>query len=186
MTTYSALIRYINVGRLLHLIALSDLIISVTAIYFITTLNREEHPGLMTFWMVVLIMFGGMSVYSELDGYSRFQDYKRIKDQLYFYGFQQRLLRTMERSRCQRDAAQLACDELSVGDRSKAYFVAAGYSWYHIIPEFVFDDPGFFFKSYFWSGTLFTPYYEPKVDYSNLDPSKLDLSLKNLQVESVI
>jgi hypothetical protein len=186
MNTYTKVLRYFNVGRLLHLIALTDLVISVVALYFIVTLDYSEQSGLVTIWIVVLLAFGGMSIYAELDGYSRFQDYKRVKDQLYFFGFQKRLLRTMERSRCQRDAAQLACNELAIGDESKAYFASAGYRWYHIIPEFVFDDPKFFFKAYFWSGTFFTPYYKPKVDYSQLDPGNLDLSMKKIQVESVI
>jgi hypothetical protein len=182
----SALIRYINVGRLLHLIALIDLIISVIAIYFILAFHGTVNDVLMTFWVVVLVLFGGMSVYAELDGYSRFQDYKRIKDQLYFYGYQDRIVRTMVRSKCQRDAAQLACDELGAGAESKAYCAGSGYRWYHILPDFVFDDPRFFFKSYFWHGTFFTPYYKPKVDYSLLNPKELKTATKKFQVESVL
>ena len=184
MTSTESFIRYINVGRLLHFIAFMDLIISVVSMYFIVTLDSAEHTGMITFWVLMLVMFGGMSVYAELDGYSRFQDYKRVKDQLYFYGYQERIMRPMLRSRCQRDAVQLACDEFGIGDKSKVYFTCHGYKWYHIIPDFVSDDPGFFFKSYFWRGTFFTPSYSPKVDYIILDPIELNLSTKNLRVES--
>lgn len=183
MILYRSIIRYINVGRLLHLIAFLDLIVTAVAIYFILTLDSRHDMGLMITWSVVLIMFGGMSVYAELDGYSRFQDYKRVKDQLYFYGYQDRILRPMSRSRCQRDAGQLACDEFSIGKKSKEYFTDSGYKWYHIIPDFVLEDPGFFFKSYFWHGTFFTPYYEPRVDYAQIDPADLDLSVKTSRIE---
>ena len=185
MITTLTLIRYINVGRLLHFIALLDLIISAVAVYYIVTLNAVQNTGLITICVVVVVLFGGMSVYAELDGYSRFQDYKRVKDQLYFYGYQERIIRPMLKSRCQRDAAQLACDELGVGEQSKTHFNSHGYKWYHIIPDFVWADPGFFFKAYFWRGTFFTPYYKSRVDFSLLDPSELNLSIKNLQVESV-
>jgi len=184
MITTASFIRYFNVGRLLHLIALADVIISAVAIYFIVTLDGAENSGLITFWVIMLVMFGGMSVYAELDGYSRFQDYKRVKDQLYFYGYKNRIMGPMLRSRCQRDAAQLACNELGVGAESKALFKSHGYRWYHIIPDFVSDDPGFFFKAYFWSGTFFTPFYEARVDFDLLDPAELNLSTKILRVES--
>ena len=185
MITTLSLIRYINVSRLLHFIALLDLIISAVAIYSIVTLNDAQNTGLITIWGVVLVLFGGMSFYAELDGYSRFQDYKRVKDQLYFYGYQERIIRPLLKSRCQRDAAQLACNELGVGEQSKALFKSHGYKWYHILPDFVWDDPGFFFNIHFWRGTFFTPYYKARVDFSLLDPSELNLSIKNLRVESV-
>ncbi len=168
--------RYIKVGRLLHFIAALDLMISVIALYFILILDGAENLGLITFWVVVVMLFGGMCVYAELDGFSRFQDYKRVKDQLYLYGYQERIMRPMLRSRCQRDAAQLACDELGVGGNSSACFAGHGYRWYHIIPDFVWDDPDFFFKAYFWSGTFFTPYYKSRVDFSLLEAAELKLS----------
>lgn len=179
----ASFLRYINVGRLLHLIAFLDLVISGMAVYFIVTIDGASNPGVVAIWTLVLIMFGGMSIYAELDGYSRFQDYKRVKDQIYFYGFQDRIIRRILRSRCQRDAGLLACKELGLGTEVKEYYTKSGYRWYHIIPDFVFDDPGFFFKSYFWMGTFFTPYYEPKVDYSLIGPGNLNLSTKHLRIE---
>lgn len=185
MRATASVMRYINVGRLLHFISLMDMIISAVAIYHIMTLYGTGEAELILIWGIVLILFGGMSVYAQLDGYSRFQDYKRVKDQLYFYGYKERIMRPMLKSRCQRDAAHLACDELGIGHRAKTCFIENGYRWYHIIPDFVFEDPAFFFKAYFWRGTFFTPYYKARVDFSQIDPAELRLAIKNLQVESV-
>ena len=182
MTMYSSLIKYINAGRLLHFIALLDFIISAIAVGFIISLNGQGDEAGRIVWVTILLLFGGMSIYAELDGYSRFQNYKKVKDQLYLNGYQKRILMPLAHSRCQRDAAQLACDELGIGDTCKSYFQGFGYKWYHIIPDFVFKNPSFFFTTFFWRKTFFTPYYEPKVNFRELDPRELDSWLKNLQL----
>lgn len=102
-----------------------------------------------------------------MDAYSRYQNYKQINDQILEFGWQERILRPMLSSRCQRDAASVACQKLELGEECKNYFSSFGYKWYHIIPDFVFKNPSFFFSSYFWRTTFFTPYYKSK--YNNLN-----------------
>jgi hypothetical protein len=58
---------------------------------------------------------------------SRYREYRRIKAMLLRYGFSERILEPLARSRCQRDAALLAANEAGHGDCARAYFTALGY-----------------------------------------------------------
>ena len=67
MTLLGSIIRYINVGRLLHLIALIDFTICGIAIFFMSSIDATNHPGALTQLSIVVLLFGGMSVYAEMD-----------------------------------------------------------------------------------------------------------------------
>ena len=58
-----------------------------------------------------------------MDGWSRFQNYKRAKDQFYMHGFNQRIADTYIGSQCQRMAAIVAAEELGIGDELKEYYI---------------------------------------------------------------
>jgi hypothetical protein len=136
-------------------------------------------------WLAILFVFLQMTILAELDGYSRFQNYKQVKDQIFINGFQERILKPLSRSSCQREAAILAGEELGIGPLVKNYYMDKGYRWYHIIPDFVFQYPKFFFSAFFWRTTFFTPYYEPRIDFSQYDMSEIDLILKGIQLDPV-
>ncbi len=177
----STLIRFYKVGKLLHFVALLALFLAVFALVVLMTKDVGNTLEFY-FYLYLLITFSLMAVMAELDGYSRFQNYKQVKDQLYFNGYQERLLKPLLRSSCQREAAILAGSELGIESEVKDYFYEKGYRWYHIIPDFVFQYPLFFFSLYFWRTTFFTPYYKSRVDYKQVDTSTLDLFLKGLQL----
>jgi hypothetical protein len=177
------LVRFIKVGKFLHVIALMAFSLSCSAAIMLERTDLNQAPFSWYIWFAVLVIFLPMGILAELDGYSRFQNYKQVKDQLFQHGFQLRLLRPLERSSCQREAAILAGVELGIGQQVKEYYYTKGYRWYHIIPDFVFQYPLFFFSAYFWRTTFFTPYYRSRVDYANIDLSGFDLMLKGLEIE---
>lgn len=102
---------------------------------------------------------------SFLDGRSRFQNYKRVKDQLFLRGTKASYLKAVAISRCQREAAMVAATELGLAKEVKKQFHKLGYRWYHFIPDFVFARPFFLTDPHFWKHTFFVPHYTPRFDY---------------------
>jgi len=159
---------YLVAGKLLHLITVIELI----AIFVIVPLiSGFDTGGSLLLWGLKYYAIGfliSLPVFSQLDARSRFQNYKQIKDQIFLYGYDQRIFRPVLKSRCQRDAAWLSAQELGFGDKCRDFFANHGYRWYHIFPDFVFSKPQFLFTAYFWRTTFFSPRYTPKVDYSQI------------------
>jgi hypothetical protein len=106
--------------------------------------------------------------FPELDAYSRYQNYKLIKDHLFVHGFQPRILKPFIRSRCQRDAVIVAAEELGLGKECKAHFRKVGYRWYHLLPDFIFTEPATLICSSFWLNTFFAKTYTPKFDFKKI------------------
>ena len=152
------------VGRFLHVTALLAFSIAAFSLFLISKQNE-----ISIIWLAMGIIFGSMGILAQMDAYSRFQNYKQVKDQVFLNGFQERILHALLRSSCQRDAARYACDELDLGKEARKYFIKNGYRWYHIIPDFVFQYPFFFFSSFFWRTTFFAPYYKAKIDFDELE-----------------
>ena len=84
------------------------------------------------------------TILSIMDVRSRFQNYKKVKDQLFEYGFDTKFVKPFTISKCQRQAIIVAGIELGMKSKIKSYFKESGYRWYHIIPDFVFSHPLFF------------------------------------------
>ncbi|MCW9094496.1 MAG: hypothetical protein OQJ74_01470 [Ignavibacteriaceae bacterium] len=173
MKELKLIIRYFKVGRLLHLVA--TLGFSITVISFIKLKNNNLYLDDYSWfiWLTISIIFFSMSILAELDGYSRFQNYKQVKDQMFLNGYQERQLKPLLKSNCQREAVLLAANELGYAKEVRFYFHRKGYRWYHIIPDFVIKNPLFFFSAFFWRTTFFTPRYEPKVNYDQLELSQV-------------
>lgn len=154
--------KYLEVGRWLHSIALCTTFLSA---YFLNLAMdaRRYHDlsgsiffGYLSFHVITILFF------AELDAYSRFQNYKLIKDLILRYGFQVRFIKTVRHSKCQREAAFYAARDLGCADELTRYFHAGGYRWYHILPDFVRTHPEYLFSKHFWSTTFFTKTYHPK------------------------
>lgn len=103
-----------------------------------------------------------------MDGWSRFQNYKRAKDQFFLYGFQPRIAIAYIGSKCQRMAALTAADELGMADELKDFYDECGVKWFHYIPYFMVKEPLFLFKKSFWSRTFLEQKYYAKYDYQQL------------------
>jgi len=160
--------RYWKVGKLLHIVAFLAFFFSVYSFTVIQELDFNSNIFSFLTWLAIFICFFNMSILAELDAYSRYQNYKQIKDQIYFNGYQHRLVKPLSKSSCQRSAAILAGSELGCENDISAYFYKCGYRWYHIIPDFVFSNPLLFFTVFFWRTTFFAPNYQPKINYNNL------------------
>jgi len=93
-------------------------------------------------WLVV-------ALFAMADGVSRHREYKRIKAMLLKFGYSERILEPLARSRCQRDAALFAADETGHGENARAYFSRLGYRWYHILPDLVLRNPFAFLRPSF-------------------------------------
>jgi len=107
----------------------------------------------------------GLPLIAQLDIRSRYQNYKLVKDNLHIYGFQTRLVKPFIRSSCQRDAVKVAADELGMLHQCREYFKSNGYKWYHLVPDIVLKKPSVLFTKNFWSTTLFTKTYHPRIDF---------------------
>lgn len=163
------IIRYWKVGKLLHFVSAFAFLIAVLSFLTLKNINFYSENFVWFIWLTLFVIFFNMSILAELDGYSRFQNYKQLKDQMFLNGYQERQLKPLLKSSCQRQAATLAAVELGFEKEVKSYFRGKGYRWYHVIPDFVLHNPLFFFTAFFWRTTFFTPYYEPKVNYDQLE-----------------
>lgn len=155
-------IRYLKVGRLLHLVSVFGLVLFFEfAGLAAASLDSGRYvwffiQGYTSFYGLVLIFF------TQKDALSRFQNYKLAKDLLFEKGFKKRIINLFISSRCQRDALKTAAHDLGLTKELKAYYVVKGYRWYHVIPDIVFTRPARLFTSKFWKNTLFAPRYTSK------------------------
>lgn len=154
--------KYIQVGFLLHIMTLAGLV--TTLLFFPDTgfFTNQKQP-LFSYASGWLSLFGlGLVIFSQLDAYSRFQDYKLAKDLLFENGFRIRVARLFMASRCQRDALKVAAKDLGMLPELNTFIEDMGYKWFHIIPEILLVRPVVLFSSRFWRKTLLAPYYQPK------------------------
>src|ERR1044071_8195240 len=107
------IISYLKVGSLLHIITLAELLFSCILFYFVHIPSWFIND-LTLMKTVVLSLIVGLPLMAQLDARSRYQDYKLIKDHLYFYGFKTRILKPFLKSSCQRNAAKVAAGELGM------------------------------------------------------------------------
>lgn len=159
---------YAIAGKLLHMITLVEigLVFLILPIFSMNAGDPIFIKALKWFGIFYLVC---LPIFAQLDARSRYQNYKQIKDQIYLYGYNERILKPILKSRCQRDAAWLSAKELGLGNRCKSFFSSKGYRWYHIFPDFVFSKPQFMLSPYFWKTTFFTPKYNSKINYFGLE-----------------
>jgi hypothetical protein len=160
MTVMFPMVSYFRAALLLHFITFLEL--SLLAAWGPMMLSAQTgfsaetslNAGILVFLAILPIM-------SQLDARSRFQEYKRVRDQLMIFGFDGRLLKPLVTSRCQRDAARAAAWELGYGRHCREFYHLLGYRWYHLTPDFVFRNPRFLLSRQFWKSTFFLPTYAP-------------------------
>jgi hypothetical protein len=164
----SAALSFWNVGRVLYYSSL--LFIFETLFYWKKFRDAYEgHSMVFTlFWLGCLIFAFSHIFLVVLDGWSRFQNYKRIKDYLFMNGFTPKIARLYQTSKCQRNAFLVAARELGMEDEVAHYYRRIGVKSYHFIPYFMIKDPFFLFRRHFWSRTFMEKYYEPKFNYRAL------------------
>ncbi|MUP47393.1 hypothetical protein E0K83_16755 [Gramella sp. BOM4] len=166
---------YLSVGKWLYF----GLSIFLFESWFFLSLFSDTYSGIWNltsmFW---LICFGFSFVHIFLvimDGWSRFQNYKRVKDQFYEYGFDIRLAARYSGSKCQRRAAIVAASELGMKHEIINSYRKMGIKWYHFIPYFMLQDPLFFFKRSFWSRTFLEKPYSSRFKYNEIYLQQMQL-----------
>ncbi len=107
-------------------------------------------------------IFLGAMISSQLDAFSRHQDYKKMKDLLHENGFRKMLLIPFNKSLCQRSAVLLAAEQFGFEEDFKENYKNLGVKWYHILPYAIMDNPFIFFRKEFLKATFFQPYYQSK------------------------
>ena len=144
---------YLSAGILLHAITVIEL-----AVLLAIAASVQAHP----FKLAVLVLLGLYILFTQLDARSRFQEYKKARDQLIRHGPDSRIFRSLSRSRCQRDAALATARQLGFDNECRRYFASAGYRWYHLLPEFVSRQPAFLLSPAFLRATFFMPTYHSR------------------------
>jgi hypothetical protein len=155
---YKRFVIYLRVGVILHLFCL------LTFSLFLLCFNQMFLSSGWRFIQYALLsmFFSSHIVTTQLDAYSRYQNYKMLKDLFHIYGFRGLLAKPYSRSKCQRDSVTEAATQLGLGTSADNYFSALGYRWYHIIPSVLIENPLLLFSKGYWRTTLFVPRYTSK------------------------
>lgn len=159
---------YFKVGKWLHY-ALGLFILESYIYGFQLQKAIELGNNTKIFFWAYCFMFSFIHIFLVLmDSWSRFQNYKRIKDQLYYYGFQPKVANNYLVSKCQRQALKVASVELGMLKEYDRFLELRKVKWHHFVPYFMIKDPFFIFKKHFWNRTFLEKYYHPKFDYKSL------------------
>ncbi|MDT3403481.1 hypothetical protein [Mucilaginibacter terrae] len=160
-----------NVGALLYY---STLLFMLETLFYWNKFKdayADEAVLFSLFWLGSVLFAFSHIFMVVFDGWSRYQNYKRIKDYLFVHGFTPKIARLYKGSKCQRTAFLVAARELGMEDKVISYYRRLGIKWYHFVPHFMIKDPWFLFKKYFWSRTFMEKHYEPKFNYRELSAS---------------
>lgn len=161
-------ISYLKVGKLLYYSLV--LFILEAWLYGVQLCYALQHQG----WLGIILwlscfLFAFVHIFLVLaDGWSRFQNYKRAKDQFFIHGFNRRICDTYIVSKCQRMAVLVAAEELGIEKQVAEYYAQKGVKWYHFIPYFMVKDPLFLFKRKFWNRTFLEPTYHSKFNFHTI------------------
>ncbi|WP_297702520.1 hypothetical protein [uncultured Eudoraea sp.] len=162
------LVSYLRVGRLLHW----SLILFLLESWFYWVQFEASLEQFSLFWVPFWLgcfLFSFVHIFLVImDGWSRFQNYKRAKDLFFVHGFNSRIADMYSVSKCQRNAAIVAAEELGYNDEITSYFRSVGVKWYHYIPYFIAQDPLFLIRNYFWERTFLEKVYISRFDYRRL------------------
>ena len=161
-------VSYYRVGRLLHWALLLFLLESY--VYWVMVKDAFAHGNLfwIGFWLWSF-MFSFVHIFLVImDGWSRFQDYKKAKDLFFMYGFKSRIADRFIGSKCQRNAAIQAAQELGIESEVMEYYANRGVRWYHYVPYFMVRDPLFMIRRAFWERTFLEKHYTPKFNYHEI------------------
>ena len=126
---------------------------------------KETEKVLFFMHLFFSVYFFSLIITTQLDAYSRYQNYKMAKDLLYQYGFKKPLVRLFSKSKCQREAIAEAGNYLGMKKEVIDYFYSMGFRWYHILPHIIIKRPEIFFTKSYWQSTFFVSNYKSKYFY---------------------
>lgn len=157
------ILRYIQCGYLLHLVT----VFSILMVFLLSNVMISEYVLKTDALKLAVLGYGSgyfftLIFFSQLDARSRFRNYMMIKDKLFEYGFDARLLRPFVYSRCQRDAIVVAARDMNYTDEWEKLNYQLGFRWYHVLPHLVVRKPGILLTREYWNKTLFVKPYQSK------------------------
>lgn len=136
---------------------------------YISYINFDALPTATDFTynlhLALGLYFSSLVLTTQLDAYSRYQNYKMAKDLIHQYGFKKSLIKIFSKSRCQRDAFAEAAKSLGFKKEIDNYFYSVGFRWYHILPAIILKKPTTLLTKEYWLSTLFVPNYKSKYFY---------------------
>ena len=160
---YNQIVRFLRVGRLLHLTALAAVCIAAVSAGNTRQCLAAGEPAGAMIWGILMFCGLGLFWFAQKDAVCRFQNYKQAKDLLYEKQHnvqsRKRIAKLFAVSRCQREAAMVAARDLGLHIELAEYYYRSGYRWYHIIPDSVVRSPLLLLRRSYWKNTLFVPYY---------------------------
>lgn len=159
------IVTYYRLGYLLHLMTIAEIVLIVACFKQFHLLSWAQSGSPILRWFVLFCLVFP-PIFPQCDARSRYQNYKQVKDHLFLYGYQNRIIKPFSHSRCQRDAVIAAAEELGFKTECKNYFKSQGYKWHHLMPDFLVNNPKFLFNKQFWLSTFFVKTYKSKVDFS--------------------
>jgi len=167
------IISYLDVGKLLYL-SLGLFILESLLYGKLLLKSYQNNSSLWVIFWIVCFIFSFVHIFLVLmDGWSRFQNYKRVKDQFYIYGFNTKTANHYKGSKCQRNAILVASKELGIEQQAISFYKRQGIEWYYLIPDFMVKDPFFMIRSNFWARTFMEKKYTPKIDFSKIQTNQL-------------
>ncbi|WP_434035628.1 hypothetical protein [Formosa sp. 4Alg 33] len=165
-----AIVSYLRVGRLLYYSLFLFILESWVYWKFLKASFQKDNLWIQGFW-IWCFLFSFVHIFLVLmDGWSRYQNYKRAKDQFFEYGFRKRIAANYMISKCQREAALVAASELGIEHKVNNYYKQHGVKWFHYVPYFMVKDPLFLFRKAFWSRTFLERSYTPKFNFKDIQP----------------
>jgi len=167
------IISYLDVGKLLYFSLILFVLESYIYGHLLLKALQNESTFFFYFWLVSFL-FSFVHIFLVLmDGWSRFQNYKRIKDQFYLHGFHTKIAHHYKGSKCQRSAVIIASKELGLKKEALSFYKRQGIKWYYFIPQFMVKDPLFMIKRSFWSRTFMEKKYNSKFDYRKIKAQQI-------------
>ena len=161
----NAMVSYLRVGRLLYYSLFLFVLESWVYWFFLQTSLQTSNLWIQTFWLVCFL-FSFVHIFLVLmDGWSRYQNYKRAKDLFFEYGFRKAIASNYIVSKCQREAAIVAARELGIENKVLDYYKKCGVKWFHYIPYFIIKDPLFLIRKAFWSRTFLEREYSSRFNF---------------------
>jgi hypothetical protein len=155
---YKKLVTFLRASFILQLFFILTLVLFVI---FINRYNTYE-KNILSWDALLSIFFFSLAITTQLDAYSRYQNYKMIKDLVHKNGFRELLIKPFSGSRCQRDAVREMAYQLKIMHLVQQYFFKLGYRWYHIIPTILIRKPLLIFTKGYWITTFFVKKYKSK------------------------
>lgn len=153
---------YMRVGYLLHGMAVFNAFACGLTLQYAWEQVTSTRPVAFIFTLWLSSFFFMIVLLSQLDALSRYQNFKQVRDQLFQYGYQKRIVYPLAKSSCQRVAALMAGKQLRLHDQIKEQYRMMGYRWHHLLPDFVSTTPLFLFHPLFWKTTFLVKRYKSR------------------------